>query len=149
MTTGTVLITRGLNRLGAFSIIAPPDAASILVGMENLNAMMETWLSRSMDLGVIPLEVPADDLQEPADARNAIIDNLAIQMAPDFDNGQVVVSRNLGVNARLGMFTVQALYRRIPVIPKGVSSTLPVGSGNTRGVQRRTFFGPDGFISNG
>ena len=63
MSTGTVIITRALNRLGAFSIISPPDPASILVGMDNLNSMMETWLSRAMDLGVIPLEVPEDDLK--------------------------------------------------------------------------------------
>lgn len=149
MSTGTALINRALQMIGIRSVVSPATPEDIELGLELLNSMMEIWLSRRVDLGVMPLEVAADDLNEPGDTRNAIIFNLAIECAPAFDNGQAVVTPDLIRKARQSMFAVQALYRKVPQIPKGVSSTLPVGSGNTRGVQRRTFFGPGGFVSNG
>lgn len=146
MSSGTALINRALQMIGVRSVVSPATPEDIQLGLELLNGMMEEWLSRNINISVVPLKVAGDDLFEPGDTTNPIIYNLAIQMAPAFDNGQVVVSPNLATNARQGMFTVQALYRIIPEVPKGVSGTLPVGAGNTRGVQQKTFFGPGGFL---
>ena len=102
--------------------------------------MLETWRSKGILIDTIPLEVPGDNLNEPPDARNAIVDNLAISVASYFDNGQVVVSNDLKINARNGYPFVSDVYRQIIIPPKTVSSTTPVGEGNRRGVNIRVYF---------
>ncbi len=143
MSTGTDIIQRALQKVGAHSIVAPADPGTIILGQEILNSMLEEWLSRGIVLGFTPLEVPGDELNEPPDARNGIINNLAVRLAPDFDNGKSVASPRLEINANKDLTRIKALYQRINVPQKIPSSLTPVGAGNTRGVQRRTFFGKD------
>lgn len=143
MSTGTVIIERGLQSIGAHSIVSPADPESIILGMEKLNSMLEMWLTLGIVLGVTPLKVPGNELNEPDDARNGIITNLAIEMAPDFDNGKIVVSPALERNARVSYNNIKNLYQKITIPKKVVSSTLPVGAGANRGVDRRVFF-PEG-----
>jgi len=141
MTTGTDIIKRSLQKIGAHSAIAPASPASIVLGMEILNSMLELWLSRNIQIGFTPLKVPGDELNETPDSKNAIISNLALSLAPDFDNGKNVVSRELKINAHNQFDEIKRLYQKIIIPNKVVSGTLPVGAGNTRGVQRKTFFG--------
>jgi len=148
MSTGTAIIKRALQKIGANSVVAPADPESITLGLETLNSMLEMWLSDGIEIGFTPLEVPGDELNEPIDTRNGIICNLAIWLAPDFDNGKNVVSQSLSSAAKRSKGRIKANYQRLSIPEKVVSSTLPVGSGNTRGFQRRTFFQKGSTINN-
>lgn len=138
MSTGTAIVERALEKIGAHSIVSPADPSSKILGFEQLGSMVEMWLTQGISIGITPLGVIGDELNEPPDSRNAIIDNLAIELAPAFDNGKVVVSPQLERNARIGYIRVRSAYQKIAIPDKTVSSTLPVGAGNDR--DRRTFF---------
>lgn len=141
MSTGTAIIDRALRMIDAQSSFqdAPPE--SFQIALEMLNSMLQTWLSNNIVLNVQPLEALGDELGEPNDTRNAIIYNLAIVIAPIFSSGDTVISPDLLRNSVISLANVSALYRVVLIPPKGVSSTLPRGAGNTRGVQRRVFAG--------
>lgn len=143
MSSGTAIIEDALREIAAHSSASPADPESITLGMRVLNSMLSLWLSRNIQLGVTPLSVPGDELNEPPDVRNGIVSNLAIYLAPNFDNGQVVVSGDLRTRAHLDFIQIKALYQRLTIPKKVVSSTLPVGAGNQRGFNRRAFF-PEG-----
>lgn len=142
MSSGTKIIENALRKIGAFSIAQSPDPGDIVVGMDALNSMLQLWLSQGVDMGIVPLESPGDEVGEPMDATEAITDNLAILLAPNFVSATINVSQTLRDNARLSKAEIKRLYR-ITVIPdKVVSSTLPRGAGNTaRGnYWNRTYF---------
>lgn len=147
MTTGTVIIQRGLQKIGAHSSLAPASPASIILGLEILNSMLEMWLSKDIAIGFTPLDVPGDELNEPTDTTNGIISNFALIAAPDFDNGKNTVSNELRINAKTQFMDIKNLYQKITIPDKVVSSTLPVGAGNSRGVNRRVFFPKGGTIN--
>ena len=110
--------------------------------------MLQLWLSQGIDLGIVPLDAPGDELGEPLDSRNAIIDNLALRISPDFDNGNTVVSPQLTSNAKREFNLIKNLYQIVDVPLKIVSSTLPVGQGNKTGLTRtRVFKGVGGTIN--
>lgn len=140
MSSGTFIIESALKRIGAFSIAqtAPPE--TIIEGRDILKSMLQSWLSWGIDIKFAPLDKPGDELAEPLDTRNAIIDNLALMLAPDFDNGRVNVSEQLKDNARIGLVMVKQQYRKLTVPNKRVSSTTPRGIGNINGVHPRIFF---------
>lgn len=140
MSIGTDIIQRALQQIGVFSVVSPATPDTIILGMERLNSMLELWLSDNIQLGYTPLEVPGDELNEPADATSAIIDNLAVFVAPAFDNGKGIVSATLIRVADRGFNKVKNLYQRLTIPDKVVSSTLPVGAGNQRGFSQRAFF---------
>lgn len=140
MSTGTDIIQDALKRIGVFSIASPAAPETIVEGMEVLNTMLQLWRSQSIFLEVIPLEVPGDELSEPMDSRNAIVNNLAIELAPDFEDGKSVVSPQLRANARLGYTQIRRLYRKITISNKVPSATLPRGVGNDFGSGNSKFF---------
>lgn len=146
MSAGTEIIEFALKEIGANSIAAPADAESIVIGRDTLNSMLQMWLSIGIDLGIVPLDAPGDELGEPLDATQAIIDNLAVELAPNFDNGKVVVSPTLRNNARRNYETIKSLYQTLSIPDKVLSSTLPRGAGNTRGVRRQVFEGSGGTV---
>lgn len=146
MSTGTAIIERALQGIGAHSRVSPASPDSIVLGMEKLNSMLEMWLSQGIAIGFTPLDVPGDELSEPNDTTNGIITNLALELAPDFDNGKVVVSPALARNAKVGYLNIKNLYQTLSIPKKVVSSTLPVGAGNQRWSFSRTFFPKGGTI---
>lgn len=129
-------------------MVSPAAPESIELGLENLNSMLELWLSRNIILGTTPLEAPADELNEPNDVRNGIISNLALYMAADFDNGKDIVSQELKNAASRDFIQIKALYQKLSIPDKVVSSTLPRGAGNDAGFRSRTFFAKDETIEN-
>jgi hypothetical protein len=130
MSDGTTIIQSALKLIGKHSIVQPADPESVEIGKFTLNSMLQLWLSQNVDMGIVPLNAEGDELGEPLDARQGIINNLAILMAPNFDNGDVVVSQTLMANARLSKAEIKRLYRSITIPNKVVSSTLPKGAGN-------------------
>ena len=140
MSTGIVIIERALQQIGANSVVAPAEPERIIFVMESLNSMLELWLSDNIEIGFTPLQIPSDELDEPIDATNAIIDNLAVTIAPALDNGKTIVSATLINNANSGFNRIRKHYQRLTIPGKVVSSTLPVGAGNQRGFRQRAFF---------
>lgn len=147
MSTGTEIIQRALQMIGAHSIVSPADPDSIVLGFERLNSMLEMWLSLGIVIGFTPLGVPGDELNEPVDTQGGIIANLALQLAPYFDNGKGISSAELSRDARLGYHNIKNLYQKVSIPNKIVSSTLPIGAGNSRGGHRRVFFRKDAALN--
>ena len=140
MTTGTKIIERALQKIGAHSVVSPANPESTALGLENLNSMMELWLSKGIDVGAVPLEAAGDNLNESPDTTSGIISNLAIRIASDFDNGKDIVTQALIASAFSDFYAIRGLYQRLSIPEKIVSSSLPVGEGNMRGVYRTVFF---------
>ncbi len=142
MSRGTEIIIDALQNIGVVSVVTPPAPESIEQGRRALNSMLEMWLSRNIVIGTHPLDVAGDELSEPGDARNAIVANLALQLAPLFSNGKQIVSPELRSNARRGFMSIKSLYGSVTIPPKVLSSTTPLGAGNRQndGFRSRTFW---------
>ncbi len=147
MSSGTFIIKSALKRIGANSLAQPAAPETITEGRDVLNSMLMLWLSEGIDIGIVPLDAPGDELGEPLDARNAIIDNLALRMSPDFDNGENIVSPQLVSNAKREFTLIRNLYQKVEIPLKIVSSTLPLGQGNRTGFLRRIFKGVGGTVN--
>lgn len=145
MSSGTSVIQDALQEIGAHSVLSPASPESISVGMRVLNSMIEQWASLGIDMGTVPLKNPGDELSEPLGARNGIVKNLAVVMAPKFDNGDNVVSMSLQKEANSGYRFIRRMYQVITIPQKTVSSTMPMGANNSRlrGYNRKTFAGKD------
>jgi len=148
MSIGTEIIQDAFSEIGAHSEASPASADSIIKGMRKLNAMLQSWTSQDIILETVPLSAPGLELGEPPDSRNAIVTNLAIQCAPLFDNGKVVVSNDLRTNARKEFSVVKRLHQDITINRKGASSTLVKGQGNRDGFRTPVFFGDDKTVGN-
>lgn len=149
MTAGVTIIKDALQLIGAHSLVNPAPTESITLGMRVLNSMLEMWLTKNIDIGFTPLNVPSDELNEPADATNGITSNLSLALSPNFDNGKQIVSPDLKRNARVQFQDIKNLYQTIDIPKKVVSSTLPVGAGNRslNGSNQRTFKSVGGTIN--
>jgi hypothetical protein len=145
MSDGTTLIQSSLKLIGAHSIYAPADAESIEVSLGTLNSMLQLWLSQGIELNISPLNAVGEEVGEPLDTRQAIINNLAVMLAPNF--GIANVPNQLKVNANLSYIAIKALYQVFTVPDKVVSSTLPRGAGNNRGRSSRVYAGAGATIA--
>lgn len=148
MSSGTVIIKRALQKIGASSALSEPSAESIQTALEVLNSMISIWLSENIQTGATLLSKAGDELNEKQDCRNAIILNLAVSLGPDFDNGKSVVSQDLRLLAFTEKTRIASIYRTLDIPKKVVSSTLPKGQGNNRFRGRQTFFGEGDTIGN-
>ena len=148
MSTGTDIIHDALKLIGAHSVVSPAGPESIEDGRKALNSMLEMWISKNIQIGTTPLEVAGDELNEPVDCRNAIIQNLAIEMSANFDNGKDIVSPSLRSLAKVRFQDVRSLYGKLTIPKKVLSSTAPVGVGNQNGFYGRTFWRKDDAVGN-
>jgi hypothetical protein len=148
MSIGTEIIKDAFKEIGAHSVVMEAPAESLIDGMNKLNSMLQLWRSKNIMLEVIPLQVPGDELGEPSDSRNAIVFNLAIECAPLFDNGKVVVSAQLKANANRSFNDIKDLYQTVSISKKVVSSTLPKGQGHKNRHFSNTFFDDNDTIGN-
>ena len=145
MSSGTEIIHDALKKIGAYSVVQKPQKESISQAKNTLNSMLQDWLSRNIDMGVSPLNAPGDELGEPLDARNGIVANLAVWLAPDFGRE---IPPTLARNARVGYRSIAKLYQKIEIPKKKVSSTLPLGAGNTKRASSQTFSGKGKAVGN-
>ncbi len=143
MSKGTFIIQSGYKRIGVHSVVKSASSEDIEDGRRILNSMLQGWESKDIFLSIVPLKLPGEELGDPADATNAIIDNFAIMAAPNFDNGKTIVSQDLKDNARAGMALLNSLYRVTEMPQKKISSLTPRGSGHGRHHDHRIFMGDD------
>lgn len=142
MSSGTSIVQAALQKIGAHTVAAPAAPESIILGMDVLNSMLQEWETRLIKLGTVPLEAPGEELSEPLDARNTIIECLAVRLYPDFPNKNVSLP-SLEKNADKGFAVLKRMYRQIPIPKRGVSSTMPWGVGNKNNRYSGAFAGPD------
>ncbi len=141
MSIGTDIITEALQEIGVVSAVSPAAPESIEIGRKKLNSMLEMWLTRSIVIAFSPLEAAGNDLNEPLDCRNGIVTNLALEMAPLFSNGKQIVSPQLRSNAARDFQSIKSLYGCVTIPLKVLSSTTPVGAGNSHNSRfSRTFW---------
>ena len=145
MSTGTDIVLDALGAIGEHSIASPAPDESIQDGFIKLMSMLEMWATMNINIGFTPIAVVAGDINEPMDTRNGIVSNLALLLAPDFDNGGNIVSESLLHNARIGFAHIKRFYQRISIPAKVISSTTGLGLGNHPGDRQRNFF-PRGSI---
>ena len=140
MSAGTAILHEALGKVKAHSVVslAPPE--SMTLALNTLNSMLQTWLSRGIDMGTMPLNAHADELGEPMDARNGIVNNLAIAVAPDFS---YTPSRELMLAASTGLDEITKQYGSVTIPRRKVSSTMPLGAGYSKGPRRKVFAGTD------
>lgn len=145
MSTGTFIITKAYARIGVYTVFNTPPPEAIIDGMTAMNGMLDRWRSKFIDLPFVNLDVPGGQLDEPVDATEAIIDNLAIQLSSSYSSGSLnLVSQELRTNARVGFNDLKKAYRCQPIPSFTLSSTTPVGQGNGDGLfNRRVFWGTD------
>lgn len=136
MSIGTDIIKKAFAEIGAHSVVTPAPAEAIVEGMDKLNSMIQEWESRDVKIGAVALRVPGDELGEPLDTTEAIVYNLAIRSAPMFN---ATVSPELRGLASNTFSIIKGIYRLIEVPRLVPTSTLPRGSGHSRGVWNRQF----------
>ena len=148
MSTGTEIVKEALQLIGAHSVLQPAAPESIDIGLKRLKSMIETWLTKDINIGATPLDVVGDELNEPLDCRDGVIFNLAVRCGPSFDNGKANVSTTLANLARQQFQFIENNYSVITIPDKVISSTLPLGQGNYENFGEGAFFDEGSTIEN-
>ena len=94
-------------------------------GIKYLNRMMAAWEVQGYALGFTKIASSSDLVTVPDGAVEAVVLNLAIKLAPQYD---VMPNPALVQNARDAMLSVRLLT--VAVGEANFPSTLPIGSGN-------------------
>lgn len=143
MSTASFLILASLTKLGKNSPLKPAKADDMAKGLSSLQSLLQEFRTRNILLSTNPVRSPSDEVGESLDTRNAIEDILAIRIAPNYDNGQILVSESLATNAGTGVAFLKKFYKREASLARRISSTAPRGEGNNRFFRtERDFFGP-------
>lgn len=148
MSSGTSVIQDALRKLGAYSVAHPLPPESIALGRDTLNSMIQEWRSKEIKMGCVPLDAPGDELSEPMDARNGIVENLAVRLYSDFPSISDKTLRELRIQAGNSYRFICSQYQDLPIPDRVVSSTTPLGAGNMRGRLTKVFAGPGKTVSN-
>jgi hypothetical protein len=136
MSTGTTIVDDALMAGGISSSVVPADTEQQAVGFRRLMSMLNLWLSWGIQLNFTPIDAIGQDLDEPEDATNAIVDMLAIDLLKFF---RMPVPKELMASAKVNFFMIKSLYQEISVSDATPSSTLPRGQGNAKGIDARVF----------
>ena len=62
MSTGTEIIERALQRIGAHSKVQPAAPETIIEGMNTLNSMIQLWISWGVDIQTVIIDDPGQEL---------------------------------------------------------------------------------------
>lgn len=138
MATGTRIITRALTRLGIRASETAIEPDELKDGLDLLNDMLSNWEEAGYNLGFSPVSNLADEVRIPRGANAAVVDALAVLMAPEYSRP---VSQALLVAAKLSFDNM--LKANVFIGDVDMPSTLPRGSGNQCGyddLSNSTFF---------
>lgn len=127
MATASHFIIRALTRLGIRASETSLQADEIQDGLSLLNDMLSGLESR-LQLGFSPIDGITDEVRIPREANAAIIDQLAIRMAPEYSR---IVSVELASAAKNSWDDMLVSITFIGDVD--MPATLPRGSGNQCG----------------
>lgn len=138
MSSGTEIITASLQKIGVYSPVSPANPESIVTGKDALNSMIAQWQDDGIDMSCVPLKQPGSELSEPLGSRNAIIDNLAIELSSYFPAANV--SNELIKSAKKGLNFIKRRWKEVTIPYPKASGTLPIGQGNKAYLRSNPFF---------
>lgn len=125
MATANDIIVRALTRIGIRASETSLQADEIQDGIDLLNDMLIGWEEAGYNLGFSPVAGASDEVRIPRGAKGAVIDHLALRMAPEYSRpvsqalaGSAVLSFNNMIAATINLSDVD------------MPATLPLGSGN-------------------
>jgi hypothetical protein len=145
MSTASFLILSALTKIGKNSPLKKAKASDVSIGLSSLESLLAQFDTMNIVLPVNPVRGISEEIGETLDTRNAIINNLSIEISTNYDNGQAIVSASLQTNADSGMAFLRKWYTKDSRPVRRISSTAPLGAGNERfrfSVSSRKFFGP-------
>jgi len=123
--TASTVIRDALQEILVQAAEQPITAAEGQGAMRLLNRMMAAWVLDGVDLSYTPVDSLNDDITVVDGALDAIVLNLAIKLAPQYDRP---ISQGLYINASRAY---EAMLKTAVVIPEtAFPATLPYGSGN-------------------
>ena len=125
MATATEIITRSLTRLGIRAAETSLEPAELQDGLSLLNDMLSNWEEAGYNLGFSPVANITDEVRIPRGANAAVIDGLAIIMAPEYSRP---VSAALGASFDRNFNNM--LIANVFIGDVDMPPTLPRGSGN-------------------
>lgn len=145
MSSGAQIIQAALREIGIDSPQTPAQATDLVFAVKTLNSMLGIWETWDIELNTTPITVIADELGEPEDAYNGIVQNLALELAGPYSNGGAVISPVLEQNARRNFSFIRGKYgvKNKDRPKRKLSSTTPLGAGDTRGVKPIVYVGGD------
>lgn len=124
MKTARHFIERAMSRIGIKTAEIALEPSEAQTGLDLLNDMLASW-EVITPIGFTPVENLSDSIRVPRFAHGAIIDNLAILIAPEFQKQPrqtlFATAASLLDNMRVALLDIGEV--RYP-------STLPLGSGN-------------------
>ena len=128
MATATEIITRSLTRLGIRAAETSLEPSELQDGLLLLNDMLSNWEEAGYNLGFSPVAGLTDEVRIPRGANQAVIDSLAIMMAPEYSRP---ISQALAASAKLSFENM--ISANVFIGDVDLPSTLPRGSGNECG----------------
>ena len=128
MASATKIITRALTRLGIRASETAIEPDELQDGLDMLNDMLSNWEESGYNLGFSPVSNITDEVRIPRGANAAVIDSLAIMLAPEYSR---LVSPTLVASAKLSFQNM--LIANVFIGEVDYPSTLPRGSGNDCG----------------
>ena len=124
MSTARHFVERAMSRIGIKTAEIALEASEAQTGLDLLNDMLASW-EVVRPIGFTPVANLSDTVRAPRFANGAIIDNLAILIAPEFQKqpNPVLIATAISLldNMRVALLDIGDV--RYP-------STLPLGSGN-------------------
>lgn len=124
MATAQHFIERALSRAGIRAAETPVEASELQDGLSLLNDMLASW-EVVTPIGFEPVENASDQVRAPRFANAAIIDNLAVTLAPEYSRG-VPIALATSAQARRD----EMMVALVDIGEVNYPSTLPIGSGN-------------------
>lgn len=117
------IVGRALRLIHAIDPRQPVQAIDMQTGITAMNAMLRRWEANGMALGWSDVSAPDEDMPCPPEAEEAIAFNLAITLAPEYEQqpSQVVAiaaARGLG-DLRADVKSVNPLHPDRGVMPWG------------------------------
>lgn len=122
MTTAQTIIDDALSEILVNPDEAPLESSEVQYAIRTMNRMITAW---NFAIGFTVIDNPADTMDVPSYAEDAIVKHLAIHIAPRFDG---FVSQDLRNAARGALASLKRII--IEVAESNYPSRLPIGSGN-------------------
>lgn len=85
MTTVSKIVSRALRKIGVIDAGESVTAVDFETAVEELNSMMIEWESEGTATGWTEVENPSDLIPVPREDESAVVYNLAVRCAPEWD----------------------------------------------------------------